>query len=121
MKISEEPVPQYLIWTGWLFGAAASSLSKMLPLFHNFVLQFFEQDHEMQYLQGAVWIGREKKEKGKRILEVEGSKKVTTEQSLRTQITLTYQLLLITRRVRFATGIIQKTAMQKRRKSSAKS
>lgn len=54
MKISEKPVPRYLIWTGWLFGPAASSLSKMLPLFHNFALQFFEQDHETQYLQGTV-------------------------------------------------------------------
>lgn len=49
---------------------------------------------------------------------MEDSKTVTTEQSLRTQITLTYQLLLITRRVRFATDIIQKSDAEEEKEFS---
>lgn len=63
-----------------------------------------------------------KEEKGKRILEVEGSQEVTAERSLRTQISLTYQLSLITRRVRFCHRHNSKErVMYKRRMSSAKS
>lgn len=51
---------------------------------------------------------REQKEKGKIILKVEGRQGVTAEQSLRTQISLTFQMSLITVRVKFATDIIQK-------------
>lgn len=63
---------------------------------------------------------REQKEKGKIILKVEGRQGVTAEQSLRTQMSLTFQMPLITVRVKFATDIIQKRAMQKWRMSSAK-
>lgn len=42
------------------------------------------------------------------IFQVEGSPEVAAEQSLGTQISLSYQLSLIARRVRFATDIIQK-------------